>query len=300
MKILVTGITSQVGWELMRSMQPLGEVIGVNSQQMNLADPDAIRRVIRAIQPGLIVNPAAYTAVDKAESEPELAMQINGIAPGIIAEEAKRLEVTLIHYSTDYVFDGTKEGPYTEKDKANPQSIYGKSKLAGEKAIQAAACDHLILRTSWVYAARGKNFLKTILRLAQERESLRIVADQFGAPTSARLIADTTAHIIRQIATEQRHKSLGSRSYPGVLNLTSGGATSWHGFASYILEQAVLNLPQFKPLSNKIDAINTSEYPLPAPRPANSLLDSHQLNTSFGISLPKWETGAKLCIAELA
>ena len=186
MKILLTGKNGQVGWELQRTLAPLGEVVAVDRQALDLANPDAIRALIREVKPALIVNPAAYTAVDKAESEPELAMAVNGIAPGIMAEEAKRLGAAMIHYSTDYVFDGTQTSPYTEKDRPNPGNVYGKTKLAGEQAIQAVGVPHLILRTSWVYGSRGRNFLLTILRLAQERDELKIVDDQIGAPTSSR------------------------------------------------------------------------------------------------------------------
>jgi dTDP-4-dehydrorhamnose reductase len=204
MKILVTGRTGQVGYELERSLQGLGEVIAVNQDQMDLADFDAVRAVIREVRPGLIVNPAAYTAVDKAESEPELAMRINGEAPGVIAEEARKLGAAVIHYSTDYVFDGSKPGAYTEEDTPSPLNVYGRTKLAGEQAVQASGVPHLIFRTSWVYGARGRNFLLTVRRLAAERDELRIVDDQCGAPTWCRTIADTTAHIVAHWSTERK------------------------------------------------------------------------------------------------
>ena len=197
-KILLTGKNGQVGWELERSLQPLGQVIAFDRSGLDLASPDSIRAVIREVKPELIVNPAAYTAVDKAESEPDLAMAVNGVAPGIIAEEAKRLGAALIHYSTDYVFDGTKAEPYTEDDVPKPINVYGKTKLAGEQAVQAIGVPHLIFRTSWVYGMRGKNFLLTILRMAKEKDELRIVDDQFGAPTWSRMIAETTAQVLAQ------------------------------------------------------------------------------------------------------
>ena len=297
MRILVTGTSGQLGWELMRSLQPLGQVIGTTTSQLDLADPDAIRSTLRDIKPALVVNPAAYTAVDKAESEPERAMQINGVAPGILAEEAKRLNAPLVHYSTDYVFDGKKAGVYTEIDPPDPASVYGRTKLAGEAAIRAVGCDHLVFRTSWVYASRGKNFLKTILRLAQEREFLRIVSDQIGAPTSARLIADATAQICGQTNWEQRGVE---DFHSGIYNLTSTGETSWYGFACAIVDEAHVQLPGLPLKTTRIDPISTSEYPLPAPRPTNSRLDTSALRKRFGLQLPSWQAGLSLCLAEIA
>ncbi|MDP2783774.1 MAG: dTDP-4-dehydrorhamnose reductase, partial [Sulfurimicrobium sp.] len=248
-----------------------------------------IRAVIREIKPDLIVNPAAYTAVDKAESEPELAMAVNGIAPGIMAEEARKLGATMIHYSTDYVFDGTKTSPYTEEDIPNPINVYGKTKLAGEQAIQAAGIPHLILRTSWVYGARGKNFLLTILRLAKERDELKIVDDQIGAPTWSRMIAEATAQILAQSVSTMPHHPLPITEVSGVYNLTAAGRTSWCEFTRAILENAQAG--------TRVSPIPTADYPLPAPRPLFSLLASDKLSKTFGMKLPPWEDSLALCMA---
>ncbi len=244
MKILLTGKTGQVGYELERSLQGLGEIIALDRSQMDLANLDQVRDVIRAIKPDLIINPAAYTAVDKAESEPELAMRINGEAPGVMAEEAKKLGAAMIHYSTDYVFDGSKTTPYVETDPTCPINVYGATKLAGEQAIQAAGIPHLILRTSWVYGMRGKNFLLTMLRLAQERDELRIVADQHGAPTWCRTIADTTAHIVAQ-AKGAQHAQDWWQERSGIYHLTAQGQTTWYGFTQAILENATIPRSRF-------------------------------------------------------
>ena len=285
MKILVTGRSGQVGYELMRSLQPLGEVIGIDQDEMDLADLDQVRDVIRRLRPGLIVNPAAYTAVDKAESEPELAMRINGLAPGVMAEEAARLGAALVHYSTDYVFDGTKQGAYTESDAPCPINVYGRSKLAGEQAIAASGVAHLILRTSWVYGARGKNFLLTMMRLAAERDELRIVADQHGAPTWCRTIADTTASILAQ-ASASADRDGWWREQGGLYNLTAQGATTWHGFADALLDRAAKK-PTLVPIS-------ADEYPVPAARPANSRLSCELLMRRFS-HLPHWRDALSLC-----
>jgi dTDP-4-dehydrorhamnose reductase len=294
MRILLTGATGQVGWELARTLLPLGEVVAVNRTQADLADLNVLRSVIQQHKPDVIVNPAAYTAVDKAETETALAHTINAEAPGVLAEEAKKIGALLVHYSTDYVFDGTKNLPYTEEDKTNPSNIYGQSKLAGEQAIQSVAGDYLILRTSWVYASRGNNFLKTILRLAAEREELKIVADQIGSPTWARLIAETTAHIVRQTMLERQLSSFNSAVY----HLTSSGQTSWHGFAQKIVdivrEQGKLGLK-----NRAIHPIPTTDYPLPAKRPANSRLSTNRLEQQFGLSLSTWDNVLRLCMQEL-
>jgi dTDP-4-dehydrorhamnose reductase len=286
-RILLTGKNGQVGYELERSLQGLGEVIAVDRSQMDLADLDQVRKVIRAVKPTLIVNPAAYTAVDKAESEPELAMLVNAQAPGVMAEEAKKLGAAMIHYSTDYVFDGTKETAYVEDDPTCPINVYGRTKLAGEQAIQAAGIAHLILRTSWVYGMRGKNFLLTIQRLANERDELRIVADQHGAPTWCRTIADTTAHIIaRQNATNEGAEWW--RQHSGVYHLTAHGQTTWHGFAATILAHpSILKKTTLTP-------INADAYPVPARRPANSVMSSARLIEQF-CSLPDWDVALRLC-----
>jgi dTDP-4-dehydrorhamnose reductase len=294
MKILLTGATGQVGWELARTLLPIGVVIAVDRNQADLADLNSLRAIIRQHQPNVIVNPAAYTAVDKAETEQELAFLVNAEASGILAEESKKIGALLVHYSTDYVFDGTKSTPYTEGDATNPINVYGQSKLAGEQAIQSVACDYLILRTSWVYASRGNNFLKTILRLTAEREELKIVADQIGSPTWARLIAETTAHVIRQAMHERQVNSFNS----GIYHLTSSGETSWHGFAQKIVdivrEQGKLELK-----NQAILPIPTSAYPLPAKRPANSRLATNRLEQQFGLTLPSWDNVLRLCMQEL-
>ena len=294
MKILLTGASGQVGWELARTLMPLGEVLAVNRQQADLADLQSLRTVIQTYQPDVIVNPAAYTAVDKAETERELAFLINAEAPGVLAEEAKKLGALLVHYSTDYVFDGAKNTPYSEDDATKPINVYGQSKLAGEQAIQAVSGDYLILRTSWVYASRGNNFLKTILRLASEREELKIVADQIGAPTWARLIAEVTVHAVRQSMQERQANLFNANIY----HLTSSGETSWYGFAQQIVdnirEQGTLTL------KNKlIQPILTTDYPLPAQRPANSRISCSRLEQQFGLSLPSWDNALKLCMQEL-
>lgn len=287
--ILLVGKNGQVGWELQRTLATLGEVVAVDRNGMDLADPDSIRSAIRSARPDLIVNAAAYTAVDKAESEPELAMAINGIAPGIMAEEAKRLGAAMVHYSTDYVFDGTKASLYAEEDAPNPLNVYGVTKLAGEQAVQAAGIPHLIFRTSWVYGLRGKNFLLTILRLAQERDELKIVDDQVGAPTWSRLIAEATAQILAQ-----RRANLSEVS--GLYHLTSAGRTSWHGFARAILDHS--GLAAIKPLA-RLTPIPGADYPLPAPRPGNSGLNNKKMQQVFGLALPAWDAALALCCQEM-
>lgn len=303
MKILLTGKNGQVGWELQRTLAPLGEVVALDRQSLDLAKPDAIRAIIRKVKPTLIVNSAAYTAVDKAESEPELAMAVNGIAPGIMAEEAKRLGAAMVHYSTDYVFDGTKSSPYTENDLPNPGNVYGKTKLAGEQAIQAEGIPHLILRTSWVYGTRGRNFLLTILRLAQERDELTIVSDQIGAPTSSRMIAETTAQILAQcfspitysVSPIPYHPSP-ITPYSGLYHLTAAGQTSWHGFAAAILENRARATGV---IGSRLTPIPTSAYPLPAPRPLYSVMANDKLQRTFGVSAPAWQSGLSLCMEEM-
>ena len=286
-RILITGKTGQVGYELERSLQGLGEIIALDRSQMDLADLNQVRDVIRRIKPTLIVNPAAYTAVDKAESEPELALRINGEAPGVMAEEAKKLGAAMIHYSTDYVFDGSKDGPYVETDPPCPINVYGSSKLAGEQAIQAADIPHLILRTSWVYSTHGKNFLLTMLRLAKEREELSIVSDQFGAPTWSRTIADTTAHIVAQsLAASDQQAWWQERS--GLYHLTAQGRTTWFGFTEAIMAHASINN---KP---KLQPILAKDYPVPANRPTNSILSSQRLMDTF-CGLSQWQEALKLC-----
>jgi len=287
-KILLTGSGGQLGWELERALLPLGEMAAFDHAGLDLADPDRIRSTLRELKPEILVNAAAYTTVDRAESEPEAAFAINARAPGILAEEAGRLGALLIHYSTDYVFDGAKAGPYLEDDPLHPLSVYGASKLEGEKAIRASGARHWIFRASWVYAPRGKNFFLTILRLAREGKPLRVIADQFGAPTSAAMLARATAQ-----ALSIRAQALTNHVPPpsGVYHMTAAGRTSWHGFASAILAEFGLH--------NPIAAIPSSEYPLPAKRPSNSVLDNGRLAAAFGIRLPDWEAGLHEATAAL-
>ncbi|MDF5717921.1 MAG: dTDP-4-dehydrorhamnose reductase [Rhizonema sp. NSF051] len=294
--ILLTGSTGQVGWELQRTLMSLGEVIIAGREvsspglRMDLAQPDTIRHVIREVQPDLIVNPAAYTAVDKAETEPDLAMAVNGTAPGVIAEEAKLVGAGVIHYSTDYVFNGSQAKPYTEEDEPDPQNIYGKTKLAGEKAIQAVDVPHLILRTSWVYGLRGKNFLLTMLKLGREREELKVVDDQVGAPTWSRMIAESTAQILSQ-GTQDTISFLSSNS--GIYHITATNQTSWYGFAKAIFEHDS-NPSQHK--LKKLVPISSDQYPTPAKRPAYSSLDTGKISRIFGLALPSWQINLELVL----
>ena len=285
-KILLTGVNGQVGHALQQKLAD-HEVFALNRDQLDLTDTAAIRRVVQKIQPDFIINPAAYTAVDKAESEPDLAFAINAVAPQVLAEEAAKLNAALIHFSTDYVYDGKKAGAYIETDTVNPISVYGKSKLAGEEAIRLVSLPHLILRTSWVYGAHGKNFLKTIIRLANERESLRIVSDQYGAPTSNESIADAVASLLKEW---QIHNI----AQTGIYHFTNQGKTSWHGFSSAIVDeyrQLAID-KNWTPLKAvEIVPITAAEYPTPAARPVNSYLDNSKLNQVFGITLPTWQQG---------
>jgi len=287
--ILLTGKNGQVGWELARTLLPLGRVAAFDHAGLDLADAGALRRTLDEVRPDVIVNPAAFTAVDKAESEPEQANAVNAAAPALLAQEAARRGALLIHYSTDYVYDGAKAAPYVETDPTGPLGAYGRSKLAGEVGVQVSGADHLIFRTSWVYAARGANFLRTILRLAAEREELRIVADQVGAPTWARLLAEATALALRQALAERRHGRFGS----GLFHLACAGETSWHGFASAIVAgRGGLRVKVVTPIA-------TAEYPTPAKRPANSRLDTTAFRARFGLALPDWRDCLQLCLEEL-
>ena len=297
MRILLTGKNGQVGWELQRTLSTLGEVIALDQADMDLSNPDAIRKICRDVKPNLIVNPAAYTAVDKAETEPALALAINGTAPGILAQEAQSLGAALIHYSTDYIFDGSKNTPYTEQDMPNPQNIYGSSKLAGERAIQAVDVPHLILRTAWVYGARGKNFLLTMQRLSREKPLLKVVDDQIGAPTWSRLLAEATAQIVAQsLSRDQETVTSYIRQHSGVYHMSCAGQTSWHGFASAILAGA--NTSTHANVSAQLQPIPSSEYPTPAARPAYSVLSNEQLTRTFGITLPDWRAALEMVLAE--
>ena len=286
MKILLTGVNGQVGWELHRTLATLGEVIAPRRAALDLANAPALREAVRTHRPDLIVNPAAWTAVDRAESEPEAARAINAIAPAILAEESARLGAGMIHFSTDYVFDGSKTGAWREDDATAPLGVYGASKLEGEQAVLAANPASLILRTSWVYSLRGNNFLLTMQRLFRERDHLRIVADQTGAPTWARSIAEATAQIIAQSPFTQ-----GDRN--GIYHLTCGGSVSWHGFATAILART----PLADARTVRLEEISTPEYPTPARRPPNSVLDNGKLRTAFGIVMPDWLTALELCLA---
>ena len=291
MRILLTGANGQVGWELARSLAPLGEVIGFDRSRLDLARPDTLRATVREIAPAVIVNAAAYTAVDRAESEPELARTINAIAPGVLAEEAQHLDAILVHYSTDYVFDGTKSEPYVEFDPTNPLSVYGRTKLEGERAIGASGCRHLTLRTSWVYGARGHNFLLTMLRLARKQRGLRIVDDQVGAPTWCREIAHATATLLTR-------PELAARGAEGLYHLTASGATSWYGFARAIFESPEMARLGVAP--PELEAIPTSVYPTPARRPMNSRLDCSRLFSRAGMRLAAWDAALARCLAEVA
>lgn len=287
MKILLTGKNGQVGFELQRALAPLGEVVAVDMEECDLSNPESIRSLVNTVKPQLIVNPAAYTAVDKAESDQATAYAVNGTAPGILGEEAAKLGALVVHYSTDYVFDGTKSGPYTESDIPNPQSVYGKSKRQGEEALLASGADHLIFRTSWVFGAHGGNFAKTMLRLAAEKESLNVVADQWGAPTSAPLIADVTAQIIAHYKKRQERVR-----FPfGVYNLVAGGETNWCEYARAVIASAKAAGKPLKLNVDDIHPISTAEYPVPAPRPANSRLHTNKLKSTFGVNLPDWQEG---------
>lgn len=286
--ILLTGVSGQVGWELRRTLAPLGRVVGLDSRALDLADETAIRRKVAEVRPRIIVNPAAYTAVDKAESEPERARLINAYAPGVLAAAARDCAAILVHYSTDYVFDGAKDAAYLEDDATRPLNVYGATKLAGEEAIRAAGVRHLILRTSWVYGARGGNFLLTMQRLMRERAELNIVADQIGAPTWSRLIAEATAQILAQCLSPARGAD---RPEPwGTYHLTCAGETSWYGFAAAIAELGG-HATRLKP-------IPTADYPTPARRPANSRLDNGRLARVFGLRLPHWREALELCLEQ--
>ncbi|WP_020168256.1 MULTISPECIES: dTDP-4-dehydrorhamnose reductase [Methylotenera] len=289
-KILLTGVNGQVGYALQKKLIDQ-EVFALSREQLDLSDAQAIRRVVQSIQPDLIINPAAYTAVDKAETEPGLAFAINAIAPQILAEEAAKMNAALIHFSTDYVYDGSKTSAYIEADAVNPLSIYGKSKLAGEDAIRSVGLPHLILRTSWVYGAYGKNFLKTILRLASERENLSIVADQYGAPTSNESIADAVISLLTAWNPENLNQT-------GVYHLTNQGRTSWHGFSAAIVDEynqlaPSKNWPPLKTTVGNIMPITTADYPTPAARPTNSSLDNQKLKQVFNVELPTWQQGLR-------
>ncbi|MCL0045168.1 dTDP-4-dehydrorhamnose reductase [Nitrospinaceae bacterium] len=296
MRILLTGKNGQVGNELNKILPQFGEVIATGRNEMNLADPSQIRRVVQQVKPELIINAGAYTAVDKAESDQELAKAVNGIAPKILAEEAKNKDALLIHYSTDYSYNGEmNHRPYLESDSPAPNSVYGKTKLEGDQAIEKSGASHLIFRTGWVYSKRGESFLHTILTLAKEKKELRIVNDQTGTPTWCRSIAEATCKAINNIL-EKREDSLSKTvsNISGVYHMTCQGETNWHGFAQMILE---LSCPDNMP---KLLAISTKEYPTPAIRPTYSVLSNSKLKKNFGIQLPHWEHALKQCLSDIS
>jgi dTDP-4-dehydrorhamnose reductase len=284
MKILLIGKNGQVGWELRRTLAPLAEVVAVDYPEINFTDPVELRAFVAAHNPSVVVNAAAYTAVDKAEAEPELCRQINAIAPGILAEMAKKVGALIVHYSTDYIFDGTKTSPYVETDAPNPLGAYGRTKLEGDQAVKASGANYLIFRLCWVYGARGQNFMLTMQRLAREREKLRVVGDQFGCPTWSRMIAETTALALKQVLAGADRSA-----FNGEYHLAAGGQTSWYDFASRIIAW----MPEAGRKCRAVEQIATSEYPTPAKRPAYSVLDCAKLQKTFGLRLPHWETSLR-------
>ena len=292
MKILLLGKNGQVGTELQRTLLPIGQVIAIGRADYDLGELSGLSDLLTKHSPDIIVNAAAYTAVDKAESNQDAAILVNATLLALLADYAKQHDSLLVHYSTDYVFDGQKPGPYVETDTVNPQSIYGASKRAGEEAIINSGCKHLIFRTSWVFSDHGKNFIKTILQLARERDSLRIVADQYGAPTSAELIADVTALAIANV--------VGTRpNLHGIYHLTAGGSTSWHQLACYAVDKGLENGMSLKLTSQQIHPISTDEYPLPAKRPQNSQLDTRALSNALSLQLPDWRVHVDRVIHQL-
>ena len=291
MNILLLGKNGQVGWELQRSLSVLGPVTALGHDEADFTQPQAVAQAVRALRPQVIVNAAAHTAVDKAESEPEIARLLNATTPGVLAEEAARLGAWLVHYSTDYVFDGSGTRPWVETDAPAPLSVYGATKLEGEQHIQQTGCRHLILRTSWVYAARGGNFAKTMLRLAQERERLTVIDDQWGAPTGADLLADVTAHAIRHLEARPEEG--------GLYHCVAGGETNWHSYAKYVIDLASQAQEAIKIKATEVAPVPTSSFPTPARRPHNSRLDTRKLQTTFGLTLPPWQQGVARMLAEI-
>jgi dTDP-4-dehydrorhamnose reductase len=286
MNILLTGKNGQVGFELQRALAPLGQVHAVDSGDCDLADVQALRALIRRLRPDLIVNPAAYTAVDKAEQDASMATAVNAVAPGVMGEEASAIGASVIHYSTDYVFDGSKASPYNEHDPTQPLGAYGRSKRDGELALMQSTPRHLVLRTSWVVGAHGLNFAKTMLRLAAERTELRVVNDQVGAPTSAALIADLTAHLVRRLQSEE------PEAFPfGLYHMTAGGETSWFDYARFVIDRAQQAGNPLKLTAKDIQAIPTAAYPTASARPLNSRLDTSHFRDTFGLQLPHWQQG---------
>ncbi len=296
MKILLLGKNGQVGWELQRALAPLGEVVACDFDsagdlKADFGQPESLRPLIRALRPDVIVNSAAHTAVDKAETEPDFARALNATAPGVVAQEAAMLGALMVHYSTDYVFDGSGSAPRDETAATGPLSVYGRTKLEGEERVRASGCQHLILRTSWVYAARGGNFARTMLKLAAERDALSVIADQFGAPTGAELLADITAHTLMRTRTTP---ALG-----GTYHCVAGGETHWQGYASFVIEWARAHGVAIKVAADAVKAIPTSAYPTPAQRPLNSRLDTRKLQSNFGLTLPHWQAGVERMLTEV-
>ena len=294
MKILLLGKNGQVGWELQRSLSVLGELTALDRHSTpcgDLAQPEALAQTVRTLRPDVIVNAAAHTAVDQAEAEPELARTLNALAPAALAQAAFDTGAWLVHYSTDYVFDGSGTRAWQEGDATGPLGVYGQTKREGEQAIVASGCRHLIFRTSWVYAARGGNFAKTMLRLAQERDRLTVIDDQHGAPTGAELIADVTAHAVRT--------ALSKPGLSGLYHLVADGETTWHGYANHVIAQARARRPDLAWKVTEIAAVPTSAFPTPARRPLNSRLDTHKLQQAFGLTLPHWQQGVDRLLAEI-
>ena len=303
MKILLFGKGGQVGWELQRALSVLGDLVALDRHGFNglcgdLSDLNGLTQTVRQVQPDIIVNAAAYTAVDQAEREPDLAHLINAAAPDVLATEAARIGAWLVHYSTDYVFDGSGDVPWREADNPAPLSVYGRSKWAGEQAIARSACKHLIFRTSWVYAARGGNFAKTMLRLAQEREELKVIDDQWGAPTGADLLADVTAHALRCV-TATGGNTAPRLELQGLYHLAASGVTTWFDYAKAVIDQATLVQATIKIAAQKITPIPTAAYPTAAQRPHNSRLDTTKLKNAFDLNLPHWQLGVERMVREI-
>ena len=296
MKILLLGKNGQVGWELQRALAPLGELVALDFDSpgplsADFSKPESLAATVQAVRPQIIVNAAAHTAVDKCESEPDVARALNAESPAVLAREAQRLGAWLMHYSTDYVFDGSGTTPWVEDSPTGPLSVYGATKLEGEEAIRASGCRHLILRTSWVYAARGGNFAKTMLKLAKERDQLTVIDDQIGSPTGADLLADITAHALRT--------ALQRPEVAGTYHAVGDGETSWHGYAQHVIEFARARGETIKVARDAIAPVPTSAFPTPAKRPANSRMNTHKLRTTFGLTLPSWQAGVDRMLTEV-
>jgi dTDP-4-dehydrorhamnose reductase len=300
LKILLTGKDGQLGYELQRTLAPLGQLVAVGRRDCDLADGAAVRALVRAVAPDVIVNPAAYTAVDRAESDAAAACAVNAVAPRILGEEGARLNALVVHYSTDYVFDGRKDGAYREDDMPNPQSVYGRSKLDGERALMAANARHLILRTSWVLGAHGGNFARTMLRLSAERERLNVVADQHGAPTSAALLAGLSARLVRRHAREDEGDGEGGKAFPyGIYHIAAAGETTWYDYARFVIAEAIAAGKLLKTTPDAIEPLTSGQYPTPARRPLNSRLDTQRLRSTFEVDLPPWQDGVRQVLRQI-